>query len=268
MLILLLIVVAGIARAEQRTDQPYTRFLVPVLPVPGWDTELWIRNDGAESADVFPLVMDRVVHPVNCAPSATCFGSPIAAPGVAPRTTLTNTFAGIDLRRYSIPVWPSYAGAILHVAQATQHALRVRLTVHGTQVPVVSEAAFRATPISLPLKTAEGHRYALRVYCLDCEAADLIVRFYAEVGNGGETLEREIPLTLIRPNATAGCNIESCPWPRRNYAPGYAAFFFDTHDVFPWKYRVEIDAAQDLALWAMISETNNATRAVRIFSLD
>jgi hypothetical protein len=260
---LVLILLFAASAAAQRAPEAYTKYLLPVLPFPDWNVEMWIRNDGNTPVDVFPLVMDRIQHPTNCVPSSNCFRIALGAP-VPPRTTLADTFAGLTTLRYTSAVQRSHAGATLYVEKAGEEQLRIQMRLRNVEIPVVPESAFRPTPVSLRLQTDFGNRYTLRVYSFDDRETDVTVRFYTEVGNGGESLHSEHRLRLTRQHATAGCGIEPCPWPALDYAPAYAAYFFDEQSVPPWLYRVEINTDDDVRVWAMLSETNYATGAIRI----
>lgn len=252
-----LIAFGGLLYGERLPDE-YERVLIPVLPVGSWPAQLWIRNDGTEPVDLFPLVRDAD------SPSRGTF-FPLNEPGVQPGQTLEYpvVFSPSPMPYY-VPLTPTYSGAILYVERGKGQNVRFQLRVAGdTQIPVVPEQDFVATPLSLlRINIIPGKRYTLRVYSLDQEPS-VAVEFAPEVG--GLPVDSQF-FRLNRVDAIARCAFPPCPWPDVPFAPAYAALFFDTTTVPPWNYRITVTADPGTKIWAFLSETDVVTRDVRVFT--
>ena len=252
-----LIVCAGSLYGE-RLPERYERVLVPVLPVGSWSTQLWIRNEGTESVDLFPLARDA-----DSPSRGTLF--PLHEPGVPPGHTLEYPVVFSPLRQpYYVPLTPTFSGAILYVERGKRQNVRFQLRVaDNTQIPVIPEQDFVATPLSfLRTRIVPGKRYTLRVYSLDQEP-DVSVEFVPEIG--GLPVDSQF-FRLQRVDATARCAFPPCPWPDVPFAPAYAALLFDTTTIPPWDYRITVTAESGAKIWAFLSETDVVTRDIRVFT--
>ena len=242
----------------ERVPERYERMLVPLLPIGQWPADLWIRNEGSESVDMFPLVR-------NADSPSRGMRFPLIEPGVLPGQTLDfPTFFGTLTFPYYIPLTTNFAGAVLYVESGKRRDVRFQLLVGDAQVPVVPEDDFVATPLSLMrITVVNGKRYTLRVYSLDSEAPNVQVAF--EPAIGGIAVASEV-LRLQRPAATALCAFAACPWPDVPFTPSYAAFFFDSARVPEWTYRITVTPDPGAKTWMFLSETDVVTRAVRIYT--
>jgi hypothetical protein len=261
----------------ERLPENYERLLLPVLSLNTWRVDLWIRNEGSETVDMFPL------YAQGCFPSCD-FPGALGEPGLQPNTTLEFT-AGVDRFKspFYVPVAPTYAGGILYVERGKRQNLRVQLRVAGNelsispgdglsqhlpygsvQVPVVSEEVLTSAPLSfLGIRVRRDRYYTLRVYSIDSDEADVDVGF-EPLGCCVNVPTQH--LRLRRPEAKTSCLGHPCPWPNVPFAPSYAAFFFDTATVPEWVYRISITPTSGARIWAFLSETDATTRSIVIYS--
>jgi hypothetical protein len=244
----------------QRVPERYERVLVPVLPLGTWSADLWIHNDGSEAADIFPLVSDA---------DSLSRGSrfPLLPPGVPPGQTLEyfSLTSVSSLRPYYMPLSTTFAGGILYVERGKADDVRFQLRVGDTEVPVVREAQFATSTLSLLRVPVRGNRYyTLRVYSLDSENVDVEVTF-EPVGSFFSVASEH--LQLQRPDTETRCASNNpCPWPDLPFSPTYAAFVFDTARVREWTYRITVTSRAGARIWAFLSATDKLTRDIRIYS--
>jgi hypothetical protein len=257
--LVLLLLACATSLFGERLPERYERVLIPVQPVGSWSASLWIRNEGPEPVDMFPLVRDAD------SPSRG-IRFPLTEPGVPAGQTLEyRTVSNPSPYPFYIPLTTTFAGAVLYVEQGKGKDVRFQLRVGAEemQVPVVPEQDFVATPMSLlRIGIREGKRYTLRVYSLDSNPGNVEVTFEPLVG--GRPVASEV-LRLERPQAVALCAAPPCPWPDVPFTPSYAALFFDTTTVFNWTYRITVTPEPGMKIWTFLSETDVVTRAVRVY---
>ena len=256
--LVLLLLVCATSLFGERLPERYERVLIPVQPVGSWFATLWIRNDGSEPVDMFPLAR-------NADSPSRGVRFPLTEPGVPPGQTLEywSLLSAPAPAPYYIPLTTTFAGAVLYVEQGKRQNVRFQLHVGDVQIPVVPERDFVAAPMSLlRISTREGKRYTLRVYSLDSNPGNVEVTFEPLVG--GRPVASEF-LRLERPQAAALCAAPPCPWPDVPFTPAYAALFFDTTTVFNWTYRITVTPEPGVKIWTFLSETDVVTREVRVF---
>ncbi|MFL6244396.1 MAG: hypothetical protein ACJ74H_00100 [Thermoanaerobaculia bacterium] len=240
----------------ERLPERYERVLVPVLPVGRWAAPLWIRNDGPETVDMFPLVTDA-----DSPSRGRRF--PLVEPGLpAGRTFSFRTLSSVLPAPGYIPLTTTFAGAVLYVERGKRQNVRFQLSVQGTQIPVVPEEDFVAAPMSLLMpRIIDGKRYTLRVYSLDSNPGNVEVTFEALLGSPPVSSE---VLRLERPNAQALCAVSPCPWPDVPFTPAYAALFFDTTTISSWTERITVTPEPGARIWMFLSESDPVTREVLV----
>src|SRR5215203_5318409 len=137
----LLVLACATSLFGERLPERYERVLVPVLPVGQWTAYLWIRNEGTEPVDLFPLVW-------NADSPSRGRRFPLREPGAQPGQTLEyHTVFPVRFPFY-MPLTTTFAGGVLYVERGKRQNLRFQLRVGETQIPVVPEEDFAATPMS------------------------------------------------------------------------------------------------------------------------
>ena len=271
----------------QRSPADYERYLIPVLtsqPLPGayqslWSTSFWIRNDGPETADVFPL------SPA-CVTSSVCFtrmSSPMPAGGSLWHSPPQYLALSSGAR-------PN--GAFLYVQRTRARQISMRLGVSdvsrtpagSAEIPVVPESEFFDTARSiLGVKIVPGTRVALRIYTADERPeASVIVRVHELVatpfGTPGIPFRPRLlgERTLAFTYDEAGCAYFDCPAGIR-YTPSTIQIG-NLLDAFPeiatalargfFGLRVEIEpATPGLRYWPLVTETRDADGYVSVYTV-
>ncbi len=260
-------IAAPLAAAGERDPANYSRVLLPVLSQPGagvfWQANLWIRNDGAEAVDAFPLffsITHRIVEP----------NQPVVAPAIAAHSTgaFVDPFIGFDIQPYHVALTNSGAGAILFVEKRGLPTVRFQYLLSGSpivQLPVVPEEKFSEGELTLiPIAVDANHRYLLRIYDIDSKPDSLV---HLEIYQLFGTIEvgvsaRDVSLTV--PAGTAWCPGGPC-WPDVQFLPGYAAVPLTLPTEKPIAIHLRPRTA-GLRIWAFVSATDNRTQAVTIFA--
>lgn len=286
---LLLLLVGVSAPAQERRAERYLRFLMPIL-INGlsgahgssWKTTLWLRNDGAQPLDAFPL------SPTGCCCSWACFSTIRPIPAFKPYET---PYGGNGSRfPLDLGAGNREGGAFLYVERenADQFSAQLHLRETGgsvdevTQLPVVPETAFfEVTRSILGVPIDDRSRVALRIYSLDSEPlAEVIVRFH-------DTAPGWTGSSLIPPRLLAERRLQfavqdqdcgfffGCP-EGIVYRPGYIGisdlvrFVPEVTAAFdrPFGVRVEVEpVTAGLRYWPMVTRTSHATNRVTVYTV-
>ena len=245
---------------DDLTEADYERILLPIyleVPAPGsngsiWQTQLWLRNDGADSMTLAPWV---------CPPGALCI----------PRFPLTRTVQPHETLIGLPRVLQNNVARLLYVNRAGAADLSAGLRLHetsrsevdaGTEIPIVRDAALRTAAIHLhgvPLDT--NFRAMLRVYELGVDDARFHVSIF-EQGDGidAASLLDEFELRAIAPETGSF---------RQHPAYADSALTLSTPPVpvllRPPTVRVDVEPlTPGSRYWAFVSITNNDTQRVTL----
>lgn len=271
----------------QRKPADYERYLIPVLtaePLPGaygsrWSTSFWIRNDGPETADVFPLAP-------QCVTSSVCF-TRMSSP-MPPGGSLWHS----PPQYLALSGGARLNGALLYVERAHARQISMRLSVSdvsrtpagSAEIPVVPESEFFDTKRSiLGVKIVPGTRVALRIYTADERPeAGVIVRVHEMVatpyGTPGHPFTPRLlgERTFAFTYEEAGCAYFDCPAGIR-YTPStiqignlLALFPQIATALAPGVFglRIEIEpATPGLRYWPLVTETRDADGYVSLYTV-
>lgn len=284
-----LLTLATGARAQERQPERYLRFLLPVF-VSGltgahgsrWQTTLWVRNDGPEPLDAFPL------SPSLCCCSAGCFSRIRPNPAFRPYETPyggSGTRFPLDLGSQSYT-----GGAFLYVERDRADQLSAQLhlrdagrsPVEITQVPVVPETAFFESSRSiLGVPIDNRSRASLRIYSLDSDLQSEVMVKIHETAPGWIAGRWIPPRLLAERRLEFGRQDQRCGFmfgcPQGiPYRPGYIGIA-DLLRVIPeleaaidrpFGVRIEIEPlTSGLRYWPMVTTTNNATNRVTVYTV-
>jgi hypothetical protein len=200
-----------------------------------WVTELWVRNNSAQTIPLWPVrVTDVDTLPAKTTSSPPIFLSP---PGLIPGTVL------------KVPAGQSAQLSFnLRVRDISRQAEN-----WGTEIPVVRETELSTSTIQLLNIPVEGRfRQTLRIYALttrDGAAPTVRVRVYP-LQDEGKLVELDLPLRVEQPVELAFAQVSA---------------FRETFQLPAsiTNIRVEIEPLTlGLRFWAFVSVTNNDTQHV------
>ncbi|HEU4521194.1 MAG TPA: hypothetical protein VFT12_04270 [Thermoanaerobaculia bacterium] len=278
--------VACSAGGQTRRAADYDRLLLPfhtAVPSGGgsWFVQWWVRNDGADPVDVFPLAYECGLPPPEPGVSIASY------PAVPPRRTLA-CLAGDALP--SVPVPPfipirNSTGAFLFVERNRQE-----LSVAGSitwfspagagepaHLNAVPAASFQGGTASiLPVSLEANTRYAIRVYALPetVDATSVTVNIFDLQPRPVFSADERFIATFtsdfrFQAPALPPCR-GTCDVPEVELAPAIVEFLNfplpELQGSAATPLRVEIaPSSPNVRWWAVVSATDNDTQRVRLF---
>lgn len=240
-------------------EAAYERMLLPIYlesRVAGrdgtlWETQLWLRNNGANGVTLAPW---------PCPRGAFCI----------PVFPLTRTLQPGETLQNLPEITQSNPGRVLFVnkdgAADLSAGLRLYEVSHsdtdaGTEIPVVRENELRSRTAHLHNVPLNGRfRIMLRIYDLAAEESRFRVRVYEEAAGGSN----ELPLTELELTATS---LETGTF---RFHPAYAEYgalsnLLASPIPRPSALRVDVEPlTAGSRYWAFVSITNNDTQRVTL----
>jgi hypothetical protein len=272
--------IASLLPALSALAADYERVLLPIVSNgqaafgSNWQTDLWVRNDGATPINIYPFAMPCQTVSTRC-PDFVPVGQ------VAPHTTLAYYTLNTPYSIFPafIPISDAHAGVIAYVSPSSDS---VRFGIHvrdisrtnqniGTDIPVVRERELRSDAISLlNVPVVSNYRYGLRIYALDGPGpATFAVRVFEPDLFSNERLlvEQQVQLSVPDVTITCGTHPGPCPYPDVPFAPAYVFIPLDLASFSPkYPVRIEVSPESQLKFWCLLSATNNDTQLVTIYS--
>lgn len=244
-------------RAGEDTPPPpveeWSRILIPLIgaDVPGTNNALW-------RTEVTGLITNDT--PIEVRPMACDLCPPFMLPVRQP----------FDAYQHGVGFLPNGIGQFLYVRTADEAKLHLNSRVYdvsrtaqtaGSEIPIARGNDFTSAPVSLlGIPVAPHYRHTLRVYDLDGQTGQVLIRLYAD----GETSPRSTVVSNL--SVPEGARITADGLPTH---PGVIQL--ELGQLTPLAgistLRVDIEpVTPGLRLWSFVSVTNNETHHVTTFS--